>query len=55
MCLTSERCPFAQAICRQETPPAVSYEDGTTVQCHFADEVAQRLPTASVSGNPVDP
>ncbi|HEY2564699.1 MAG TPA: ABC transporter ATP-binding protein, partial [Acidimicrobiales bacterium] len=54
-CVYVQRCPFAQAICRQETPPAVSYEDGTTVQCHFADELARRLPTASVSGNPVDP
>ena len=52
-CVYVQRCPFAQAICRQETPPAVSYEDGTTVQCHFADEVAP-LPTASVSGNRVD-
>jgi peptide/nickel transport system ATP-binding protein len=53
-CVYVQRCPFAQGICGQEAPPAVSYEDGTTVQCHFADEVARPLRTASVSGNPVD-
>jgi peptide/nickel transport system ATP-binding protein len=37
-CVYAGRCPLAQAVCRQESPPAVSYEDGTTVRCHFAGE-----------------
>ena len=37
-CVYAGRCPLAQAVCRQEPPPAVSYADGTTVRCHFAVE-----------------
>jgi oligopeptide/dipeptide ABC transporter ATP-binding protein len=40
-CVYAGRCPLAQSICRQEPPPVVSFEDGTTVRCHFAEESAR--------------
>jgi oligopeptide transport system ATP-binding protein len=43
-CVYAARCPLAQDVCRQEPPPAVSYEDGTTVSCHFAEESARSFP-----------
>jgi oligopeptide/dipeptide ABC transporter ATP-binding protein len=45
-CVYAGRCPLAQAVCWQESPPAVSYEDGTTVHCHFAEESARSFPNA---------
>jgi oligopeptide/dipeptide ABC transporter ATP-binding protein len=38
-CIYVGRCPLAQEICRQEPPPDVVAEDGTTVRCHFAADL----------------
>jgi peptide/nickel transport system ATP-binding protein len=46
-CVYAGRCPLAQAVCWEEPPPAVSYEDGTTVHCHFAEESAGSFPGAA--------
>ena len=34
-CSFASRCPRAQAICRQETPPVVEIGDGHFSKCHF--------------------
>ena len=46
-CRFHTRCPKAQAICSQDTPPLEGKPGGSTAACHFPltdDEVAQRLP-----------
>lgn len=37
-CAFAERCPRAQAICR-ETPPELEQQGGTRVACHFAGPI----------------
>ncbi|SEO74824.1 peptide/nickel transport system ATP-binding protein [Amphibacillus marinus] len=34
-CPFVERCPYAEAICHQETPPLQQLADGHAVACHF--------------------
>jgi peptide/nickel transport system ATP-binding protein len=51
-CVYAGRCPLAQAVCWEEPPPAVSYEDGTTVHCHFAEESARSFQNAEGDMNP---
>lgn len=52
-CVYAGRCHLAQAVCWQEPPPAVSYEDGTTVRCHFAEESARLFTTAEDDMTPL--
>jgi oligopeptide/dipeptide ABC transporter ATP-binding protein len=52
-CVYAGRCPLAQAVCWQEPPPAVSYEDGTTVRCHFAEESARSFTTSEDDMTPL--
>ncbi len=37
-CLFAPRCPFAQNICREKTPPAAAISPGRLVRCHFAEQ-----------------
>ncbi|MCA9836239.1 MAG: ABC transporter ATP-binding protein [Trueperaceae bacterium] len=37
-CRFRNRCPYAEAICKEERPPALRQEDGREVYCHFADK-----------------
>lgn len=39
-CPFAPRCPFAQPVCRDVTPPLVAVPDGRSVACHFVDEAA---------------
>jgi oligopeptide/dipeptide ABC transporter ATP-binding protein len=43
-CRFHPRCPLAQTICRQETPPDVRFPDGVIAACHFATQVRQDAP-----------
>jgi peptide/nickel transport system ATP-binding protein len=46
-CVYAGRCPLAHAVCWRKPPPVVSYEDGTTVRCHFAEESARAFDATS--------
>ena len=37
-CRFAPRCPFAQAICRARTPPAILVSPGHVAACHFTTE-----------------
>ncbi len=41
-CAFHTRCPYAKAICRQETPAWREFEDGHGAACHFAEELSLR-------------
>ena len=38
-CYFHPRCPYAQAICREQAPPLVAVAPGQIAACHFADEL----------------
>jgi len=38
-CHFHPRCPYAQAVCKQETPEWKEYRPGHFAACHFADEL----------------
>jgi peptide/nickel transport system ATP-binding protein len=39
-CAFHTRCPYAQAICKEQIPAWREDESGHGVACHFADELA---------------
>ena len=39
-CYFHPRCPYAQAICREQAPPLVEIAPNHSAACHFADELA---------------
>ena len=41
-CYFHPRCPYAEAICREETPPLQEVERGHHAACHFADTLQLR-------------
>ena len=46
-CRFRTRCPFAAALCAEETPPLRELERGHWVSCHFAEQFASdAVPTA---------
>jgi peptide/nickel transport system ATP-binding protein/oligopeptide transport system ATP-binding protein len=52
-CRFHTRCPKAQEICSQETPPLEDKGGGTRAACHFPltpEEVSTRLPAALTAG-----
>jgi oligopeptide/dipeptide ABC transporter ATP-binding protein len=40
-CHFHPRCPYAQAICRQEYPPLIEQASGRQTACHFSCEVGR--------------
>ena len=40
-CHFHPRCPYAQPICSQESPPLVEQRPGQWAACHFSDQVGQ--------------
>ena len=40
-CHFHPRCPYAQAICRQEYPPLIEQASGHQTACHFSSEVGR--------------
>jgi len=47
-CAYSNRCPFAEARCRQDKPPSVEVSPGHQVACHFPERVP---PPSTAHGN----
>ena len=41
-CAFHPRCPYAEALCREETPPLQAVEPGHFAACHFADKLSLR-------------
>ena len=41
-CYFHPRCPYAEALCREETPPLQAVEPGHYAACHFADKLSLR-------------
>jgi peptide/nickel transport system ATP-binding protein len=41
-CHFHPRCPYAQAICAQETPPLREIQGGHLAACHFSEELKLR-------------
>ncbi len=41
-CAFHPRCPYAEAICREEEPPLQEVESGHVAACHFADKLTLR-------------
>ena len=41
-CAFHTRCPYAKAICKEETPAWREFEEGHGVACHFAEELSLR-------------
>jgi len=39
-CKFHPRCPYAQAVCREEAPELLEVEPGHRARCHFAGEIA---------------
>jgi peptide/nickel transport system ATP-binding protein len=39
-CHFHPRCPYAQAVCKQETPEWKEYKPGHFAACHFADQLS---------------
>jgi oligopeptide/dipeptide ABC transporter ATP-binding protein len=57
-CRFHTRCPKAQEICSQETPPLEDKGGGTRAACHFPltpEEVSTRLPAALTRARPPTP
>jgi oligopeptide/dipeptide ABC transporter ATP-binding protein len=53
-CRFHTRCPKAQPICSEQTPPLELKDNGGLAACHFpltADEVRRSVPTAE-AGTP---
>lgn len=46
-CRFAPRCPFADELCRTETPPAVEVGPGHVAACHYVDKAAQFREAAS--------
>jgi oligopeptide/dipeptide ABC transporter ATP-binding protein len=51
-CRFHTRCPAAQDVCRRLVPPPVTFPDGLTSACHFAEAVRQLPPTEPVEFRP---
>ncbi|HEV7665354.1 MAG TPA: ABC transporter ATP-binding protein [Chloroflexota bacterium] len=43
-CRFHTRCPLAQAVCRETSPPWVAFDDGVESACHFATDVRHLSP-----------
>ncbi|GGD89177.1 ABC transporter ATP-binding protein [Paenibacillus nasutitermitis] len=41
-CYFHPRCPYAQDVCKKESPPMVKVEEGHYAACHFAGELSLR-------------
>ncbi len=41
-CYFHPRCPYAEAVCAEETPPLQEVEPGHVAACHFADKLTLR-------------
>lgn len=42
-CKFAPRCPFAQKVCFEETPPYVDVSVGHSVKCHFGPQIYGRI------------
>jgi peptide/nickel transport system ATP-binding protein len=49
-CVFSPRCDYVQERCRQERPPLRELTGGSSVRCHFAEEIdsSQWIPTEDI-------
>jgi peptide/nickel transport system ATP-binding protein len=43
-CAFANRCPMAQALCREQDPPARTADSGTVVCCHFSQTLTPLTP-----------
>lgn len=52
-CKFHTRCPYAEALCKEETPQWQTIDEGHWVACHFADELNLQgiIPITSISDN----